>query len=139
MQTLFTLFFSFLCAWGCYHFAKQRGLNPRIWGIAGLFLGILAFIALFLFPKRQVRPLHPKEPLPFSPPNLTILKTDHVGKLWYFIDTEKRQLGPMSFEALNTAWREGKVTEKTFVWNEAMENWHPLKEVLKAPTQSLSS
>ena len=132
MQTFLMILSSLLIAWGCSHLAKKRGRNPINWFIAGLFFGILAPIVLFLLPppKKQAA-LPQQDPLvPQSP--LTILQPDHIGKLWYFIDEEKQQLGPMSFDALGKAWQDGKVREKTYVWNEAMENWGRFQDVIKS-------
>jgi hypothetical protein len=134
MQTFLTILLSLVLAWGCSHFAKKRGRNPTNWFIAGLFFGIFALIVLFLMPIRKPEAqVSPEAQLALPP--LTILQPDHIGKLWYFIDEEKKQLGPMSFDALSKAWTEGKVREKTFVWNESMENWRQFQDVIK-PAQS---
>jgi hypothetical protein len=135
MQTLLTLLLSFVLATGCSHYAKRRGRNSTHWFFAGLFFGIFAFIVLFLLPVKKANAA-PASQEPTAPvQNLTILQPDHVGKLWYFLDDGKTQFGPMSFDALSNAWKEGKVREQTFVWNESMENWRRFQEVIK-PAQS---
>lgn len=131
MQIYITLLVSFVLAQVCRHFAKKRGRNPTHWFIGGFFFGIFAVVLLFLLPVRRVKTDAPQQPL--EPQSLlTILQPDHVGKLWYFIDEEKQQLGPMSFDALGKAWQEGKVREQTYVWNEAMENWQTFQDVIKS-------
>lgn len=134
METFLTILVSLVSAWGCYYFAKKRGRNPITWLIAGLIFGLFAPIALFLLPSRK-KALATQAPIPLKLPQLNILQPDHAGKLWYFLDEEKTQFGPMSFDALSKAWTEGKVREQTFVWNEAMENWSQFQDVIK-PAQS---
>jgi hypothetical protein len=133
MQTLLTILLSLSLAWGCSHFAKKRGRNPMNWFIAGLFFGIFALLALFLMPIRRPEEIKKPDQKSLSPePPLAVLQPDHIGKLWYFIDKEKKQLGPMSLDALSQAWKEGKVGDKTFVWNEAMDNWRHFQDVIKS-------
>lgn len=129
MQTFLIILCNFLWALGCGYYANKRGHNPTNWFVAGLLFGILALIVLFLLPARKKKEMVQSEPIL---PILTILQPDHIGKLWYFIDEEKKQLGPMSFDALGKAWQEGKVREKTYVWNEAMENWREFQDVIKS-------
>ncbi len=129
MYNIFVVFVSLLLAMACSNLARKRGYNPNHWFIAGAIFGILALLALYLLPvrKKQVATVPPK-PLP----SLTPLEPEHMGKLWYFLDEEKQQFGPMSLDGLNRAWKEGKVREKTYVWNEGMANWQPLQAVIKA-------
>jgi hypothetical protein len=131
MQTILSIALGLVLAWSCSHYAKQRGRNPVIWFFAGALFGILALITLFILPPRKAinkqvsdEPTAPKAPL------LTTISPLHVDKIWYYLDQQKKQLGPMSFDALNKAWNEGVVGEQTFVWNEAMENWQYFKDVI---------
>jgi hypothetical protein len=132
MHTFLSILLSLVLGWGCSHFAKQRGRSPLNWFIAGLFFGILALIVLFILPVRK-----PKEGVPDSKnplqdiPKLTVLSPTHAEKLWYFLDEQKKQFGPMSFDALSKAWNEGVVQKHTFVWNESMENWQRFQEVIQ--------
>jgi hypothetical protein len=136
MQTLLSILLTLILGWGCSYFAKQRGRNPLNWFIAGLFFGIFALIALFILPIRQK---NEKQTLQTLPPSknlqLTILTPSHAEKLWYFLDEQKTQFGPMSFDALSKAWNEGKVQEHTYVWNESMDKWQRFQEVIE-PLQS---
>jgi len=132
MQTFFSIVLSLIFAWGCSHHARLRGRNPTTWFFAGALFGLLAVIALFILKKRS------SDPLPEvvgklatkGGPSLEPLFPTHADKYWYFLDTEKTQFGPMSFDGLSRAWHEGTVTETTFVWNEEMENWQHFKEVI---------
>jgi len=124
-------FYSFLLglcnAFLCAHYAKRRGRNPFNWFIGGAFFGLLALATLFLLPRKRalVVASTPKPPL------LEPLSLSHVGKLWYYLDREKKQQGPMSLEALSKAFFSGEIEEKTYVWNEAMDSWKHLADLLR--------
>ncbi len=133
MQTFLSIAFSLVLAWGCAHYARRRGRNPTTWFIAGALFGIFALITLFILPVLKAADKKVVVELPSAPkaPALTIISPLHTEKLWYYLDEQKKQFGPMSFDALNKAWNEGAVRERTFVWNEAMENWQHLKDVIQ--------
>jgi hypothetical protein len=133
MHTFLSILLSLVLGWGCSHFAKQRGRSPLNWFIAGLFFGILALIVLFILPvrKRKEEVPDPKNPFAQNISKLAVLLPSHAEKLWYFLDEQKKQFGPMSLDALSKAWDEGKVQRHTFVWNELMENWQPFQEVIQ--------
>ena len=132
MQTFLSVLISFILGLGCSHFARQRGRKPLNWFIAGLFFGIFALIALFILPVRKRSKTSVSENLLSQKiPKLTILSPSHEEKLWYFLDEQKTQIGPMSFDALSKAWNEGKVQEHTYVWNESMDNWQRFQEVIR--------
>ena len=120
---------SLVMGFSCAHFARRRGRNHKTWFIIGLLFGIFGLIALFLFPIRKPQPLGEQAPAPM--PKLAAISSDHSDKLWYFLDEQKAQFGPMSIDALSREWREGKVGEQTYVWNETMENWARVQDVLK--------
>jgi hypothetical protein len=136
MQALFSILLSLILGWGCSHLAKHRNRSPGRWFVAGLFFGILALIILFILPIRRRNEVFDSEKSPSQKvPKLTALSQSHQEKLWYFLDEKKTQIGPMSFDALSKAWKEGKVQEHTYVWNEAMDNWQQFQEVI-GPLQS---
>ncbi len=132
MQTFFTILLSLTLGLGCSHLAKQRRRSPLHWFIAGLLFGIFALIVIFILPARRRRATSHSEALPSQKiPKLALLSPSHEEKLWYFLDEQKSQMGPMSFDALSRAWVEGKIRENTFVWNESMENWQKFQEVIR--------
>ncbi len=136
MQTFLSILLSLILGWGCSHLAKQRGRSPLNWFIAGLFFGIFALIVLFILPiRRRSEASHPELLPSQKTPKLALLSPSHEEKLWYFLDEQKSQIGPMSFDALSKAWIEGKIRENTYVWNESMDNWQQFQEVIK-PVQS---
>ncbi len=128
----------------CYHYSKKRGRNPYTWCAIGLLFGIFGLIALFVMrPLNRPRGAENRKDLDLEVPPIIInnhletLDPSHSNKLWYYLDQENQQFGPMSIDALTNAWRDGKVHAATYVWNEVMENWKRFEEVLKAPLPSI--
>lgn len=132
MQTFLSILLSLILGWGCSQFARQRGRSPLNWFIAGLFFGIFALILLFILPVLKRKDPLKSESFP-SPkiPQLMLQTPSHAEKLWYFLDEQKTQYGPMSFEALSRAFSEGKIKDHTYVWNELMENWQEFEKVIQ--------
>lgn len=110
------------------HIAKRRGRNPSIWFGIGFLFGILGILAIFLMPlpkKKQV----PSPPLPTSEPEPYI--DGPSDRFWYYLDTAHQQQGPMSHNALTTAWKKGEIASSTLVWHEELANWKELQELIK--------
>lgn len=108
------------------YLAHRRERNPYIWFFVGAFFGILGVIAVFFAPakkKAKPLPLHPLQPEP------TIVGPS--DKFWYYLDPAHQQMGPISFDALKRAWKEGKITLSTYVWYEDLADWKPLQEFIR--------
>lgn len=101
-----------------------------IWFVTGGIFGILGLLALFILPSRKKTRVLEK-PTVVLPPTFTLLSPLHADKFWYFLDKEKQQYGPMSFNALSKAKIEGTIGEQTYVWNEEMDNWKRFKDVIQ--------
>lgn len=122
MLDLFIVFSWFVLGALSAHYAKKRGRNPFRWFMIGLFFGLFGLIVLFYMPNKnkelqaaeaEVLPSAPPEPL--GPPK--------SNKFWYYLDPNNQQFGPMSYDALQSAWKDGRVTAQTYVWNEDLTNW----------------
>ncbi|MBY0528603.1 MAG: DUF4339 domain-containing protein [Rhabdochlamydiaceae bacterium] len=139
MQNLFLFLICIAVGAIASHYAKQRGRNHRAWFVIGFLFGILGLLILFLLPSKKrstpiSKPAEPPAPAPhpyFQKSLLETIDPAHSEKLWYYLDQSHEQLGPMSLTALSHAWKQGKVSEKTFVWNENLENWKHFEQVLK--------
>jgi hypothetical protein len=132
MQTFLGILLSLTLSWGCSHLARQRGRSPLNWFIAGVFFGIFALILLFILPiRRRSEASRSEIPVSQKISKPTALSPSHEEKLWYFLDENKIQVGPMSFDALSKAWNEGKIQENTYVWNDLLDNWQRFQEVIK--------
>lgn len=105
------------------YLAYRRGKNPYLWFFIGFFFGALGILFIFFSPK----PVPKEEPTPIIP---TI--QGPKDKFWYYLDTLHQQQGPMSHDALTSAWREGKLNLSTYVWNEELPDWKPLEEFVKS-------
>ena len=121
------------CACVAAHYAKQRGRNPYIWFFIGFVFSLPGLLVLFILPrkkpkKEEVMVKEAEEAAP-APKNI-LIPPEGSHPFWYYLDQGNQQCGPMSFNALEKAWNEGKVTLNTYVWNEAMENWKLFGEII---------
>ena len=106
------------------YYAKRKGRNPYLWFALGCVFGILGILAVFFLknPPKESPAVQPEaKPAPKSLPH----------RLWYYLDQKTQQIGPISTNALEDAFREGKIEPSTYVWHEGMENWKLWKEVLE--------
>ena len=132
MYTLVYILSWLILGWISSRMATRRGRNPVAWFFLGFVLGVIALIILYFLPKKEtlatamVAPMQ-KAAIPISPNAETVEKTPE--RLWYYLDSEKSQFGPMSFYALQEAWDDDKITASTYIWNEDMENWVRLENL----------
>lgn len=133
-----TYFFFWLVTGGISaYFAKKRGKNPYLWFAIGSFFGLFGLFVLFFMPKKKKNLQTAQQPS--KEDEITIDITPEVDpteleKLWYYLAAENKQHGPMSFDALKRAFREGKISDGTYVWNEQMDEWRRFGELFKIPT-----
>ncbi len=129
LLTLLSITISFFLACQCRYCAKKKGHNATLWFMAGALFGMLALLVILFLPARKEHKVLQAKAAP--EPLFEALSSVQTEKFWYFLDEQKTQYGPMSFFALKAAWNKGTIQEKTFVWNEEMENWKQLKEVVR--------
>lgn len=135
------------------YYASRKGRNPLLWFIIGILLGIFAPLILLFFPavKNSVTgngmptmtvspPDHTHQQLPQPPPTPAELKRqEEEEKLWYYLDQNHQQVGPVSIVALRELWHRGQLELNNYVWTDGMEQWEKvdnlpqLKEVLNKP------
>ncbi len=124
MQTFLSIAFSLVLAWGC---ARRRARNPTM---RSIFWDLCFDHPVLILPVLKAADKKVAVELPSAFINDHI-PFAHREIIVYYLDEQKKQFGPMSFNALNKAWNEGALRERTFVWNEAMENWQHLKDVIQ--------
>jgi hypothetical protein len=131
MHYFYSLLLGLIIAFMCSHFAKKRGRNPLHWFIWGALFGVFALVTLFLLPLKK-RAASVAAPLPASAPSplLQVAAPTQMGKLWYYLDQQRQQCGPVSFDGLNKQWADGKLQLHSLVWNDELENWKRLEEVV---------
>jgi len=139
LSALFLLIIGAFCSYN----AKLRGRNPYAWFAIGLFLGAIGLLILYLLPPKK--PTFESTPSVATPANAVAAAPDIAveqestlvppskpappQKLWYYLDEENKRFGPMSFDRLKQAWALDQVKRETFVWNEDMEDWKPVKDL----------
>ncbi len=138
MQNFLTVLLWISFGSACAYYARAQKRNPYIWFFLGLTFGLLGLLFLVLLPtfKRwssqsllKKRRVVEEQKLSATPTLESLIAPTFLEKYWYYLDGERRQLGPMSFAALKKAWQEGKVVEDTYVWNEELSNWKVFKEL----------
>lgn len=110
------------------YLAKKRGRNPLLWFFLGMLFGIFGLVFL-IFSRPAKKPVQTER----DPSTIDItpnVEPNAKEKFWYYLDPDNTQRGPMSFDALSRALRQGEISAKTFVWNETLDNWKPLGDFM---------
>lgn len=132
MQTFFMILTSLFLGYACGQLAQKKGRNPNHWFFIGALFGLFALLTLALLPPPKNRRGSKQAPAPQEKnPLLTAIDTSNENKLWYYLDAQQTQFGPMSLQGLTREWQEGKVNAATFVWNETLDQWKSLENVLR--------
>lgn len=117
------LFFVSFCMGilGAY-LAHRQARNPWVWFGVGFVFGFFGIFFLLSIPKKKDSAIAlPPKPFIDGP----------VDRLWYYLDSTRKQIGPMSYPALTLAWKKGDLNEKTLVWHEALPDWCALQSFIK--------
>lgn len=116
------------------YYANRKGRNPLLWFIIGVLLGIFApLILLFLssvkpvdsdIPTMSVSNPDPSlDQLDQAPPQVNLQSSEEENKLWYYLDQNHQQIGPVSIIALRELWNRGQLEITSYVWSDGMEQW----------------
>lgn len=127
--------------------AKKMNKNPYLWFAIGCFFKGFLFLVILLMPifsalsfyflKKAIFK-HIKTPSSSKQDSTTIdvpafaglsAKPEAEKSLWYYLTKESQTIGPMSFHAFYRNWKEGKISEDTYIWNETLVNWAPFQEI----------
>ena len=107
-----------------------------IWFALGAILGLIAVIVLYILPPKVATApaggiLPGKQKQAKSPSYIPCedVTTRPPEALWYYLDKENNQYGPMSFNTLKSAWNCEEIDPSTYVWNENMEEWQTLEDL----------
>lgn len=135
MQVVASFVLWVLFGFATSYFAQQRGRDPRIWFFIGMFLGLIGLLLLFLLPsyaeKEEIQDMQEIHVTPTSvttAPEEAAFKNDSPQE-WYYLDSQRTQMGPMALEVLKKKWEQGDITEKSLLWCEGMENWKAINEL----------
>lgn len=146
-----SFFLLFVIAGLTAYYADKKGRNSFTWFILGLLLGVIAPIVLFFLSNLKKE----KEIENSTTPTMTVYPPSHQmlpsetqeepkqlaltedNKLWYYLDDNHHQYGPVSLIALKDLWNTGQLNLNSYVWSEGMQQWEivdslpHLKEALK--------
>lgn len=106
------------------YFASQRGRDPFAWFVIGMLLGILGLLLLFLLPPVGAQG-EKEEPTPIKEtPAVPVRLVE-----WYYLDSNRNQVGPISFVQLTHASHDGLIKPSTLVWSQGMGQWKRVDEI----------
>lgn len=119
------------------YYANRKGRNPLLWFIIGVLLGIFApLILLFLSSVKPVDSDIPTMSVANPDPSLDqVVQTpaqsdfqqnEEENKLWYYLDQNHQQMGPVSIIALRELWNRGQLEITSYVWSDGMEQWQKI-------------
>lgn len=123
------------------YYANLRGKNPLLWFVIGMVTGVFALLILLLF--QPVKKESEKDELP----TMTVLEPDPAlkeasshepdelklqegeDKLWYYLDQNHQQVGPVSVIALRELWNRGQLELNHYVWTAGMQQWEKVNQL----------
>lgn len=109
------------------YYAKKLNKNPYLWFSLGVLFGIWSLITLFFLNYKSN--MEKRKNIQKHLLNEIIKKqilTD--SKLWYYLNSENKEIGPISSTKLNTLYNSGTISKITYIWNEELEDWKFLKD-----------
>ncbi len=122
------------------YYASRKGKNPFLWFLWGCLIGVLAPLTLFfltLYKEKErleaEKAAHLVSPDPATiPPANPILLSKEIEQqehLWYYLDQEHQQIGPVSIVALRELWNTGRLDLTNYVWTKGMKEWKKVDEL----------
>ena len=143
-KDFFTLIIWAICGSICAYFAQKQGRSPRKWFFIGMLLGLFGLLILFLMrPYENWRLKRQKgkqtEKKEESPAIQSLFTHAPPDILWYYLDLEHQQQGPMSLNALENDWKAEKLRPSTWIWNEQLPDWKPLSEVFSFSKEEIKT
>ncbi len=63
-------------------------------------------------------------------PSLAVeVPKEWASKEWYYVDAERKAIGPVGFSKIEALYDEASITEETLVWYEGLPNWKKIEEI----------
>jgi hypothetical protein len=126
------------------YYANKKGRNPLLWFIIGILLGIFApLILLFLSSVKNEAANNGAPTMTISNPDPSLLNlpqtptqeevkiNEEETKLWYYLDQNHQQMGPVSIIALRELWNRGQLELNSYVWSDGMEQWQKVDNLVE--------
>lgn len=118
------------------YIAFKKNRNYLAWFFGGMFLGLIGIIVLLILPPLEItsnanRDLLEKRALSELKENPSIFQDKVLidGETWYYLDENRKNVGPMSFEQLVEQVKKRPNKEETWIWNKGMPGWKRAKEL----------
>lgn len=120
--------------------ARERGRDPRVWLIIGMLFGVFGLLLVFLLPKENSANASPNtdmEEIEIFPVSQSVegeavsehLPRDYKAKYWFYLDQDRKEVGPLTFQQLFENWTLNLLREDSFVWCEEMKEWRQIREL----------
>lgn len=131
---VFSTIFAFICA----YYAEKKGRNSVAWFILGFLFNLYALIVLFFLSPLKKDDLPTMTELPPDPslkeeilqePTHAFDRYKEENQLWYYLDENHSQMGPVSLIALRDLWNRGLLELNQYVWCEGMEKWERVDDL----------
>jgi glycerol uptake facilitator-like aquaporin len=106
----------------CAYTAQQKGRDYLTWFFIGIIFGLFGLIAILIMP-----PVHKEkgaEPADSGKP-----PPQFKDKLWFYLDIDRNQIGPISFGDLIAAWTGKSINRESYIWSEGMDNWMKVQDL----------
>jgi hypothetical protein len=158
LNTFIFLLIVVLIAFLVAFLARKRGRSPVVWFFAGLFLGWISLIFLYLLPdetqdqdedernvsnRRNQYKDDDRDELGVSGKGLLgndtakgleskVCQTDISEKElqgWYYLNKEGKQQGPVELRELKEFFKGEQIRATTYVWHEGMADWKKIAEL----------
>ncbi|MBA2369995.1 MAG: DUF4339 domain-containing protein [Candidatus Protochlamydia sp.] len=138
-QLIISFFILLIIATLTAYYADRKGRSFTIWFILGVLLGVFAPLILFFLssnngvnennnlPAMTVSKPDPSLQPTSSPPPLELKETE--DKLWYYMDKDHQQMGPVSVVALRDLWNRGLLEHTSYVWTQGMSDWLKVEQL----------
>lgn len=139
----FNLLFGFIIGLVAAYYAERKGRNRLAWFLLGFFFSVFALIALYFLSSLKAEDVQKKEPSVSSPitplslsvpehtqlPDPGLKNLGNEDRLWYYLDQNHQQYGPVSLVALKDLWNTGMLGLRSYVWSEGMEKWEHVENL----------
>jgi len=125
MHSILLIFSSVCFGILCSKIAGKKNRITSYWFFLGFLFGLIALIVIYFLKPCIDKKNFIKKTQPFD--FFIILNNDK--NYWYYLDTNKKQIGPMSAKALFDTYLQRKISNNTFIWNDTMNDWIKLKDV----------
>ncbi|OGN62231.1 MAG: hypothetical protein A3F40_02565 [Chlamydiae bacterium RIFCSPHIGHO2_12_FULL_27_8] len=123
MQTVLMFISATIFGFFSAKIAKSKNRESFFWFNIGFFFGIVGLLIILFLKAKKSKLLIDKKNI------LTLLEIAKDQNYWYYLDTNMKQIGPMSLKALFDKFKIGSISESGYVWNDTLEDWTYLKNI----------